>query len=150
MLLAACGAAWTPPADERRAALIGRNRSVPNTRSAAKQMRVAERRRIRNRIVTSSVKTFIRKAERTIVNSVDEAQAQVVQAIKSLDKAASKGILHKNNAARRKSRLMKKLNVAQAAGTTEAVTVATPVKTPRKAATGTRARTATTRRKRSS
>jgi small subunit ribosomal protein S20 len=90
---------------------------VPNTRSAAKQMRVAERRRLRNRMVKSAVKTFIRKAERTIVESVDEAQAQIVQAIKSLDKAASKGILHKNNVARRKSRLMKKYNVAVAAAT---------------------------------
>ncbi len=87
---------------------------MPNTRSAAKQMRVAERRRIRNRTVKSAVKTFIRKAERTIATSVDEAQAQVVQAIQSLDKAATKGILHKRNAARRKSRLMKRLNTARA------------------------------------
>ena len=84
---------------------------MPNTRSAEKQMRVAERRRMRNRAVKSAVKTFIRKAERGIVATAEDAQALVTQAVKSLDKAASKGILHRRNAARRKSRLMKKLNV---------------------------------------
>ena len=121
---------------------------MPNTRSAAKQMRVAERRRVRNRTVKSAVKTFIRKAERTITTSVEEAQAQVVQAVKSLDKAATKGILHKRNVARRKSRLMKKLNVAQAPAT--AVVVETPAKAPAKrrtASSGTRARSTATRRK---
>ena len=120
---------------------------MPNTRSAAKQMRVAERRRVRNRIVKSSVKTFIRKAERTIAASVDEAQAQVVQAIKSLDKASAKGILHKRNAARRKSRLMKKLNLAVAAGNAPAVAETKPARsTARKASSGTRSRTTTRKR----
>jgi small subunit ribosomal protein S20 len=49
------------------------------------------------------------------VAASDESTALVVQAISKLDKAASKGILHKRNAARRKSRLMKKLNLAGAA-----------------------------------
>ncbi len=123
---------------------------MPNTRSAAKQMRVAERRRVRNRTVKSAVKTFIRKAERTIATSVDEAQAQVVQAIRSLDKAATKGILHKRNAARRKSRLMKKLNLAVAAGDAPVVAETTkkaPARSSRaKTGTGTRAR-ATTRKR---
>jgi len=78
-------------------------------------IRVAERRRLRNRTVKSAVKTFIRKAERGIVASNEDAQALVVQAISKLDKAASKGVLHPRNAARRKSRLMKKLNGAAAA-----------------------------------
>src|SRR5918997_5661665 len=95
-------------------------------------MRVAERRRVRNRTVKSAVKTFIRKAEATITTSVEEAQAQVVQAIKSLDKAATKGILHKRNAARRKSRLMKKLNLAIAAEHAPAV-VETKAKAPARA-----------------
>ena len=123
---------------------------MPNTRSAAKQMRVAERRRVRNRTVKSAVKTFIRKAESTIAASVDEAQAQVVQAIKSLDKAATKGILHKRNAARRKSRLMKKLNLAVAADNAPAVAETTkkaPARASRaKTGTGTRARTTTRKR----
>ena len=87
---------------------------MANTRSAEKMIRVAERRRLRNRTVKSAVKTFIRKAERGIVASAEDSQALVVQAISKLDKAASKGVLHPRNAARRKSRLMKKLNLASA------------------------------------
>ncbi len=88
---------------------------MANTRSAEKMIRVAERRRVRNRTIKSAVKTYIRKAERSIVATSEESAAQVVVAISKLDKAASKGILHKRNAARRKSRLMKKLNLSQAA-----------------------------------
>jgi small subunit ribosomal protein S20 len=73
-------------------------------------IRVAERRRVRNRAVKSAVKTFIRKAERSIVAASEDSAELVVQAISKLDKAASKGVLHPRNAARRKSRLMKKLN----------------------------------------
>jgi small subunit ribosomal protein S20 len=88
---------------------------VANTRSAEKMIKVAERRRLRNRSAKSAVKTYVRKAERGIAASADDVQAMVVQAISSLDKAASKGILHPRNAARRKSRLMKKVNQAAAA-----------------------------------
>jgi small subunit ribosomal protein S20 len=91
-------------------AVIGRSRFVANTRSAEKMIRVAERRRVRNRAVKSAVKTFIRKAERGISGASEDSAALVVQAISKLDKAASKGVLHPRNAARRKSRLMKKLN----------------------------------------
>jgi small subunit ribosomal protein S20 len=88
---------------------------VANTRSAEKMIRVAERRRVRNRSIKSAVKTFIRKAERGITAATEDSTALVVQAISKLDKAASKGVLHPRNAARRKSRLMKKLNQAAAA-----------------------------------
>lgn len=84
---------------------------MANTRSAEKMIRVAERRRLRNRSVKSAVKTFIRKAEREISAAGEESATLVVQAISKLDKAASKGVLHRKNAARRKSRLMKKLNL---------------------------------------
>jgi len=122
---------------------------VPNTRSAAKQMRVAERRRVRNRIVKSAVKTYVRKAERTIVAAIDDAQSQVVQAIKSLDKAAAKGILHKSNVARRKSRLMKKFNLAAAADAAPAVVETKPTRSSTaKKTTKPRTRTASAARKR--
>ena len=88
---------------------------MANIRSAAKMIRVAERRRLRNRTIKSSVKTYIRKAQSGIVAGVADTAALVVTAIQALDKAASKGILHARNAARRKSRLMKKLNGAAAA-----------------------------------
>jgi small subunit ribosomal protein S20 len=90
---------------------------VPNIKSAIKRVKVSERRRLRNRMVKSAVRTYVRTAERNINNSrVDEAttRSSVGRALQALDAAASKGVLHKNNAARRKSRLMKKLNATSA------------------------------------
>ncbi|MCL0057921.1 30S ribosomal protein S20 [Dehalococcoidales bacterium] len=85
------------------------------SKSAQKQVRVAERRRLRNKSIRSRVKTNITKAERLIFSAeLELAQKAVVVAISSLDKAAEKGVIHPNNAARRKSRLMKKLNEALA------------------------------------
>ncbi|MBI4187607.1 MAG: 30S ribosomal protein S20 [Chloroflexi bacterium] len=87
---------------------------MPVTKSAEKQMRAAGKRRLRNKSVDSLCKTNITKAEKLILSGeLEAAQKAVVVAITSLDKAAEKGILHANNAARRKSRLMKKLNAAQ-------------------------------------
>ena len=88
---------------------------MPSRKLAQKQVRVAERRRLRNKPIRSLTKTNITKAERLIFSGeLEEAQKAVVVAISSLDKAAEKGIIHPNNAARRKSRLMKKLNQALA------------------------------------
>ena len=87
---------------------------MPGKESAQKQVRVAEKRRLRNKSTHSLTKTNIINAERFIFSgTLDEAQEAVKTAIISLDKAAEKGIIHPNNAARRKSRLMKKLNKAQ-------------------------------------
>jgi len=78
-------------------------------------MRVAERRRVRNRSIRSLCKTNVTKAEKLIFSGeLEAAQKAVVTAISSLDKAAEKGVIHSNNAARRKSRLMNKLNEVQA------------------------------------
>ncbi len=88
---------------------------MPATKSAQKQVRVAERRRLRNKSIRSRCKTDITKAERLIFSGeLELAQKAVVAAIGSLDKAAEKGVIHPNNAARRKSRLMNKLNAARA------------------------------------
>lgn len=88
---------------------------MANTKSAIKMIRVAARRRARNRPVRSALKTYIGKAQGLIVaGQVGEAQTSVREAISALDKAAERGIIHPNQAARRKSRLMKKLNQAQA------------------------------------
>jgi small subunit ribosomal protein S20 len=87
---------------------------LANTKSAQKQMRVAQRRQLRNKSVRSQAKTLVSKAEELIFSGeLESAQGAVVTAISSLDKAAEKGVIHSNNAARRKSRLMKKLNKAQ-------------------------------------
>ena len=95
---------------------------MPQTKSAQKQVRVSEKRRARNKSVRSQTKTNITKAERLIFSGeLETAQEAVVAAISSLDKAAEKGIIHPNNAARRKSRLMQKLNQAQASASMEPV-----------------------------
>ena len=79
--------------------------------SAQKAARVAQRKAERNKPVRSSVKTYITKARRLILqNDLDAAQEAVKQATTALDKAAQKGVVHPNNAARRKSRLMKSIN----------------------------------------
>ena len=86
---------------------------MPGSKSAQKKARVAERRRLGNKSVRSHCKTNITKAQRLILaGDLEVAQTAVVAAISSLDKAAEKGIIHPNNAARRKSRLMGKLNKA--------------------------------------
>lgn len=87
---------------------------MPHTKSAQKQVRVSEKRQLRNKSARSLCKTNITKAEKLIFSGELESARQVVEAaISSLDKAVEKGIIHPNNAARRKSRLMKKLNEAQ-------------------------------------
>lgn len=86
---------------------------MPITKSAEKRVRTSERRRLRGKSVRSQVKTNIIKAEKLIFSGEFEAaQGAAKAAVISLDKAAEKGIIHQNNAARRKSRLMKKLNQA--------------------------------------
>ncbi len=92
---------------------------MPITKSAQKQMRVSERKRLSNQPIRSQCKTSITKAEKLIFSGkLDEAAVAVAEAISTLDKAAEKGIIHSNNAARRKSRLLKKLNSAQKPQTT--------------------------------
>ncbi|MFC1915685.1 30S ribosomal protein S20 [Chloroflexota bacterium] len=93
---------------------------MPSGKSAQKQVRVAKKRRTRNKSVLSQTKTNITKAERLIFSGEQETAREAVgAAISSLDKAAEKGIIKANNAARRKSRLMKKLNEAQASSSME-------------------------------
>ncbi len=86
---------------------------MPITKSAEKRVRSSERRKLRGKSVRSQVKTNIIKAEKLIFSGeLKPAQESVQTAVTSLDKAAEKGMIHQNNAARRKSRLMKKLNQA--------------------------------------
>ena len=93
---------------------------MPGSKSAQKKARVAERRRLRNKSIRSQGKTNITKAESLIFSGqLESAKRVVVAATSSLDKAAGKGVIHPNNAARRKSRLMKKLNEAISSAETE-------------------------------
>lgn len=83
---------------------------MANIKSAIKRNKQNEKRRVRNRIYRGKARTFVAKA-RVAVDEKDaeKAKAATLEAISALDKAAQKGVLHKNNAARRKSRLMKHL-----------------------------------------
>ena len=93
---------------------------MPITKSAKKQVHVSERRRLRNKSIRTLCKTNITKAERLVFSGeLETAQEAVKTAISSLDKAAEKGVIHPNNVARRKSRLIKKLSDAKAAQVTD-------------------------------
>lgn len=93
---------------------------MPSKKSAQRAGRAAQRKAERNKPIRSSVKTYITKARKLILtNELDAAQEAVKQAVRALDKAAQKGVIHPNNAARRKSRLMKRLNEALAAASTK-------------------------------
>lgn len=86
---------------------------MANSKSALKRVRVAERNRLHNRPYRSAARTLVKKAELAIQSGdAAEAQTAVQRAIAMLDRVAGKGIIHKNNAARRKSRLMAKFNSA--------------------------------------
>ena len=82
---------------------------------ASKSARVQERRRIINRRVRTATRTAVKKATGSLSRGADEqAAANVRTAISKLDRATSKGVIHRNTAARSKSRLMKRLNAATA------------------------------------
>ncbi len=89
---------------------------MPNLPSAKKRMRQEAKRRERNKSVKSSVRTEVTKARESIAANAaaPETEEQVREAIAALDKGVSKGVLHPNNAARRKSRLMARLHEAEA------------------------------------
>lgn len=88
---------------------------MANIKSQIKRNKQSQAARLRNRVYRGSARTMIRKAQVALktVGSAENAQADTLTAIKALDKAASKGVIHKNNAARRKSRLMAKLNAIE-------------------------------------
>jgi small subunit ribosomal protein S20 len=102
---------------------------LANTKSAEKRIRANERKHLRNQMYRSRVKTLVKKAEEVIFSG-QPSEAAIREAMSTLDKAAVKGIIHKNNAARRKSRLAKKLVKFQAAAAA-APAAATPAKKSR-------------------
>jgi small subunit ribosomal protein S20 len=83
---------------------------LANIKSAIKRNKQNEKRRVRNRVYRGAARTYVARARAAIASSnVDDAREATLKAISALDKAAQKGVIHKNNAARRKSRLMKHL-----------------------------------------
>ena len=83
---------------------------MPNNAAAEKRMRQERKRRLHNRMVKSIVKTEVTKARQAIDAGAEDAEEAVRAAVSELDRAAKKGVIPRNNAARRKSRLMKQLN----------------------------------------
>lgn len=85
--------------------------TLANTKSARKRILINEQKRNRNRPYRSAARTYVKKAELAIqAGEVNEAAGAVGDAISILDRVASKRVIHPNNAARRKSRLMAKYN----------------------------------------
>jgi small subunit ribosomal protein S20 len=89
---------------------------LANTQSAIKRIRRSERRRKINQVHRSRARTYVKRTRALIAaGQIEEAEAAALQAVRSLDKAAERGIIHKNKAARSKSRLMKRLSQAKEA-----------------------------------
>ena len=86
---------------------------MANLKSSIKRIRSSRRKAEYNQIRRSTARTYVKKARGLIAEgNLEEAQAVVQLAIKALDRAAQRGVIHKNNASRRKSRLVRQLNQA--------------------------------------
>lgn len=83
---------------------------MPNIKSAKKRVLTAQKRTLKNRAAKSELRTSLKKANVALETGADNAGDAVKVAIKQIDQAAAKGLIHKNNAARKKSGLTKKLN----------------------------------------
>ena len=84
---------------------------MPNIKSAKKRVITSAKRKEQNNVVESSMKTAMKKFEKAIkANDKEQAEVELNTAVKRIDKAVSSGLVHKNKAAREKSRLMKKKN----------------------------------------
>ena len=86
---------------------------MANTKSAIKRIRTSEKRRLRNRTVRSRVRSTLKTARTAVTTPGEDARTAVLVAIRTLDKAVTKGVIHRNTAARKKSALARRLNVAK-------------------------------------
>jgi small subunit ribosomal protein S20 len=86
---------------------------MPNIKSAIKRVKTSEARKAHNATVKSTMRTAVKKADAAVVTNEENAKELFNNAASKLDKAAQKGLIHKKAAARKKSRLMKKMNAAQ-------------------------------------
>ncbi len=87
---------------------------MANIKSAIKRIRSSARKQQSNRILRGRARTAVKKARLALdEGKPEDAQTAIQQAISELDRAAGKGVIHKNNAARRKARLMKQLHKSQ-------------------------------------
>jgi len=87
---------------------------LPNIQSAKKRVKVSEKKNLRNRIVKSGMRSTVKKLNTAIAEDPQNAGAMLSKASAVIDKAAGKGVIHKNAANRKKARLAKQLNKAAA------------------------------------
>ena len=87
---------------------------MPNIKSAKKRVIISEKKAANNASAKSSLRTSVKKARIAIANNDEKVAVAVKTASIDLDKAAGKGLIHKNAAARKKSRMAKALNAAKA------------------------------------
>ncbi|MBE6759767.1 MAG: 30S ribosomal protein S20 [Ruminococcaceae bacterium] len=85
---------------------------MPNIKSAKKRVLIAERNNLRNKAIKTNLKTTIKKANAAVETNDASANEAIKLAIKKIDQACAKGVMHKNTAARRKSAMARKLNNA--------------------------------------
>lgn len=81
---------------------------MPNIKSAIKRVRTTDKKNAQNSSVKTAMRSSVKKADKAVVNNEENKGDSLKAAIKQVEKAASKGLIHKNTAARRKSSLMKK------------------------------------------
>src|SRR5215208_6956649 len=89
---------------------------MPHTKSAKKNLRKSEKRRLRNRGTKRTIKTHLGRFEEALTGTIEQAQQEYNLAAKKLDKAAARHIIHPNLAARKKSQLARALQKKKAAG----------------------------------
>src|SRR5690606_18075570 len=95
-----------PPEPKRR------TQAMANIKSQIKRNKTNEKARLRNKAVRSEVRTRIKRAEQAAAQGADNVEELAREAVRAIDRAATKGVLHRNAAARRKSRLMRQINEA--------------------------------------
>ena len=84
---------------------------MPNIKSAKKRVQVIKTKTLRNKAVKSNLKTVLKKADAAVASNAADKEAAVSLAIKKVDQACAKGLLHKNTASRKKAQLARKLSV---------------------------------------
>lgn len=115
---------------------------MANIKSQIKRNRQNDKRRLRNRVYRGTARIAVKSARTDIQAGVPESKAALTNAISELDKAVERGVLHKNNAARRKSRLMKALARMEPAKVEAEAVVVEPVSVPEVRKSGLRRRAA--------
>ena len=87
--------------------------TLPNIKSAKKRVKVTATKALQNQMFKTNLKTALKKANAAIEANAEDKEVAVKLAVKKIDQAVAKGLLHKNNAARKKSALVTKLNASK-------------------------------------